>query len=77
MPLKLNATCPEQNEHNCTEQLPLSLFLENADFSWMETVRCPSCSTLICKKIPGNKHVMLNTNITFNSKYFDGNPIVD
>ena len=59
LPLKLNATCPEQHKYNCTEQWPLSLFLYNADFSWMETIQCPSCSTLICKKILGNKHVML------------------
>ena len=78
MPLKLNVTCPEQNNYNynCTEQWLLSLFLDNANLSWIET-SCPSCSTPICKKIHGNKHVILNTNMTFNSKLFDGNPIVD
>ena len=80
LPLNLIATCPEQ-KYKCTSQLSLSRILDGGRvFHRSDTIRCPSCSTLLCKEIPGdrrNKNVMLNTNYIFNSKSFYGNPIVD
>ena len=80
LPLNLISTCPEQ-KYKCTIHLSLSRLLDGGRvFDRSETVQCPSCSTLLCKEISGdrqNKNVMLNTNYIFNSKNLYGNLIVD